>query len=227
MAAGIGAAMAGGKRGSGAERPRQEGDWYPTPDEVTEALLPWLRMEGAVWEPCCGDGALARVLERHGYHVIGTDLHYRGYGIGHGEAYDILKAEKLLAPNVVTNPPFNIAAPIIRHLLSLGPDTLALLLKASFWHAKSRARLFEENPPARILALTWRPDFLNLKRPTMEVMWCIWRRGHDGPTEYSLARRPTRIGNPSCGTNPFVHVNPLTGTREGQTIQGTSENGER
>jgi len=192
MATGIGAAMAGGKRGTGAERPRQEGDWYPTPDEVTEVVLPFLDRKGDVWEPCCGDGALARVLERHGHRVIGTDLHDRGYGIGHGPEHDLLKAQRLLAPNVVTNPPFNLAAPIIRHLLSLRPDTLALLLKASFWHAKSRAALFDENPPARIVALTWRPDFLNLKRPTMEVMWCIWKRGHTGATEYSLARRPGR-----------------------------------
>ena len=184
--------MAGGRRGSGPERARQHGDWYPTPDEVTEVLMPHLDITGDVLEPCCGDGALAKVIERHGHRVIATDLHYRGYGDAHGEAFDVLNLTELPAPNVVTNPPFNIAGDIIRHLLGLRPEVMALLLKASFWHAKSRSRLFEENPPAKIVALTWRPDFLHLKRPTMEVMWCIWKRGHNGPTEYVLAHRPPR-----------------------------------
>lgn len=201
MATGIGAAMAGGKRGSGSERPRQHGDWYPTPDEVTEVVMPHLRLEGDVSEPCCGDGSLARVIERHGHKVIGTDLYDRGYGIGHGKEFDVLKMKRLLAPNVVTNPPFKIAGPIIRHLLSLEPETMALLLKASFWHAKSRLALFEHNPPAKIVALTWRPDFLNLKRPTMEVIWCIWRRGHNGPTEYVLARRPQQAGRQAAAAS--------------------------
>jgi len=190
MKAGIGAAMAGGKRGSGDARPRQHADWYPTPPECTEVLLDRLKLTGPVWEPCCGDGSLARVMEGRGIRVIGTDLHDRGYGDGHGEGYDVLKADRLLAPDIVTNPPFNIAGPIIRHLLTLRPRTMALLLKASFWHASSRSALFRDHPPSRIVALTWRPDFLGLKRPAMEVIWTVWEDGHEGPTAYELAARP-------------------------------------
>jgi|HigsolmetaAR202D_1030399.scaffolds.fasta_scaffold00096_11 Dimethyladenosine transferase (rRNA methylation) len=190
MNSGIGAAMQGGRRGNGVERPRQHLDWYPTPPDCTEALLDRIHLKGPVWEPCCGDGSLARVMEARGLKVIGTDLFDRGYGEGHGDAYDILKVTELLADEVVTNPPFNIAAPIIRHLLSLRPRTLALLLKSSFWHASSRAALFHEHPPSRIIALTWRPDFLGLKRPAMEVIWTVWERDHEGPTAYELAARP-------------------------------------
>lgn len=202
MAVGIGAAMAGGKRGTGEERPRQHADWYPTPDEVTEVLIPHLPKVKSIYEPCCGDGALAKVLERHGYDVIGTDIHDRGYGQGHGQEFDVLKLDTLLSPVVVTNPPFKIAAPIISHLLSFRPDYMALLLKSSFWHAKSRSPLFNERPPSKILALTWRPDFMNLKRPTMEVIWCIWSRGHNGPTEYQLVERPKKPKSSSLFTVP-------------------------
>lgn len=190
---GIGAAMAGGRRGTGTGRPRQQGDWYPTPSEVTQVLIPHLSgIKGKILEPCCGDGALAHVLEAHGYDVIGTDLYDRGYGVGHGEDYDVLKLESLPAPNVITNPPFNIASKIIKHILSFEPDYMAMLLKSSFWHAKSRIPLFEEHPPSKIIALTWRPDFMKLKRPTMEVMWCVWEKGHVGAPEYVLAKRPPR-----------------------------------
>jgi hypothetical protein len=191
MAAKVGAAMAGGKTGSGAARERQAADWYPTPKDVTCALFERMKFEGAIYEPCCGDGSLAVVAEEdYGYDVIGTDLHDRGYGVGHGKAFDVLKAKRLLGPNVVTNPPFNIAGEIIEHMWGLGPSSMAMLLKSTFWHAESRRRIFEKMPPSRIIALTWRPDFLGLNRPTMEVIWCVWERDHVGPPSYELADRP-------------------------------------
>lgn len=191
MAVGVGAAMAGGKTGSGEARPRQDADWYPTPKDVTCVLFDRVRFDGAIYEPCCGDGERAVVAEDdYGYEVIGTDLHDRGYGVGHGKAFDVLQMGRLLAPNVVTNPPFNKAGEIIEHLWSLGPDRMAMLLKSTFWHAETRRRIFESIPPSRIIAPTWRPDFLGLNRPTMEVIWCVWERGHVGPTSYELAERP-------------------------------------
>lgn len=190
MATGIGAAMAGGKRGAGAERPRQKDDWYPTPARVTQVLLDAVKFDGPILEPCCGDGALAKVMEHYGYDVIGTDICDRGYGIGHGDAFDILKIDELLAPNVVTNPPFNIAPAIIDHVMGLRPKKMALLLKSTFWHAKTRKKLFEKYPPAKIIALTWRPDFLHQKRPTMEVIWCVWEQGYNGEPVFSLASKP-------------------------------------
>lgn len=190
MAAGIGASMAGGKRGSGGERPRQKDDWYPTPPLVTQALMDNISFDGPISEPCCGDGSLARVIEHYGHHVIGTDLVDRGYGLGHGPAYDILRAKSLVAPNIITNPPFNISAKIIDHLMQFRPKKMALLLKATYWHAKNRKKLYDKYPPSQILALTWRPDFLHQKRPTMEVCWFIWDRDHVGGTIYTPVSKP-------------------------------------
>src|SRR4051812_50069493 len=59
---------------------RHDRDFYPTPDWVTEALLRRVRLPKGIWEPCCGNGAMALVLEAHGHHVVGTDLVDRGYG---------------------------------------------------------------------------------------------------------------------------------------------------
>ncbi len=194
MAAGIGAAMAGGKRGTGDARPRQQGDWYPTPPEVTQALMEKVDFEGNVYEPCCGDGAVARVVEHYGHTVFGTDLYDRGYGLGHGKNFDILQVRELLAPNVITNPPFDIAAEIIEHVMSnLQPQKMALLLKGSFWHAKSRAPLFNKHRPSRIIPLLWRPDFMRLGRPTMEVMWCVWEKGYTGYPTYEPCEKPNNI----------------------------------
>lgn len=45
---------------------------YPTPPDVTQALLDMLDIpKGAtIWEPACGAGDLARVLSNNGYKTI-------------------------------------------------------------------------------------------------------------------------------------------------------------
>ena len=84
---------------------RQDRDFYPTPGWVTEALLRRVRLPKGIWEPCCGNGAMAQVLEAHGHLVVGTDLVDRGYG----EAGRDFRAETRLPESItaiVTNPPY-------------------------------------------------------------------------------------------------------------------------
>jgi hypothetical protein len=80
-------------------------DYYPTPDWVTQTLLRNVPLAGPVWEPCCGDGAIARVLQGDGNQVIPTDLVDRGFGRGGVDFY----AQKAFPPDcrsMVTNPPY-------------------------------------------------------------------------------------------------------------------------
>lgn len=45
------------------ENKRRELDFYPTPPDVTHALMRFLDLEQCtIWEPACGDGAMAYVL---------------------------------------------------------------------------------------------------------------------------------------------------------------------
>jgi hypothetical protein len=84
---------------------RQERNFYPTPAWVTEALLRRVRLPKGIWEPCCGDGAMAQVLESHGHRVVGTDLVDRGYG---ETGRDFLAETRLPdgTTAIVTNPPY-------------------------------------------------------------------------------------------------------------------------
>lgn len=164
----IGAAMAGGNPRIG----RQDQDWYPTPEEVTQALLDvWKPRSAVVWEPACGDGAMARVIEQSGRNVIATDLVDRGHGVGD---LDFLSTRKREADCLITNPPFDLAGQFIRHAFALGVTEMALVLKSTYWHAKGRKHLYDDHTPSLVMPLLWRPDFLGLGRPTMEVMWCVW-----------------------------------------------------
>lgn len=187
---GLGRAMAGGAGNA----PRQANDYYPTPVEVTRAFL---RVEGQclanvapgpVWEPCGRGGAILRCLNEAGFETVGSDI---VPDVGHGVAQaDVLGTRKAMARKVVTNPPFALAEQIVFHLLDrLKVDYLALLLKSQFWHADSRAALFRLHRPARIWALTWRPDFLGQGAPTMDCIWTVWQRGWASGTHYGLMPR--------------------------------------
>ncbi len=182
---GLGSMMVGGSAGK-----RQAHDFYPTPPEVTAALLgQWRPRARVVDEPACGDGAIARVLARHGYRVVASDLVDRGYGEA---GVDFLEVKRLRAPAIVTNPPFEFAAEFIDHGLTLGAVEMAQLLKSTFWHTAEHFKLFHRWMPAVVFPLTWRVDFLGLGGPTMDLAWSVWKRGHRGYPPYVPLARPRR-----------------------------------
>jgi hypothetical protein len=49
-------------------------DTYETPPQAVRALLAAERLPYNVWEPCCGPGAIVRVLRAAGHQVVATDL---------------------------------------------------------------------------------------------------------------------------------------------------------
>lgn len=169
---------------------RNEADFYPTPSECTWALLQHWQPAGTVWEPACGDGAIARVLTDAGYQTIASDLHDRGYGDWTGDFLNDPPRASFDA--IVTNPPFNVAEPFIRTAAAYGVP-FAMLLKSTYWHAATRSKLFEETGPEMVIAMTWRPSF-DLRRgtsPTMDVIWTVWGpRPWLKPCSYVLAAKP-------------------------------------
>ena len=73
------------------EKERQTDDYYATEPKAMELLLEVESFSPLVWECACGEGHLSKVLEKHGYKVISTDLIYRGYG--EKESLDFLKIQ--------------------------------------------------------------------------------------------------------------------------------------
>jgi predicted nucleic acid-binding Zn ribbon protein len=99
---------------------RQKQNFYRTPAWVTRALLRQpLRLPNGIWEPCCGDGAMAQVLESHGHQVVAADLVDRGYG---ETGRDFLMESHLPdgVTAIVTNPPYGDDLPkLVDHALEL------------------------------------------------------------------------------------------------------------
>lgn len=162
---------------AGKAEKRRELDFYPTPPDVTHALMRFLALPLTLLrEPACGDGAMSKVLESYGHSVISTDLRQTGYGQG---GVDFITAAPRGAGGIITNPPFSASQLFIERAVEQAP-LVAMLLKSQYWHAKKRIELFNSRPPAWVLPLTWRPDFLGGEKggaPTMEVHWTVWIRG--------------------------------------------------
>ena len=164
--------------GGNSARGRRQSDLYPTPPDVTVALLRFLNLpkEMTIWEPAAGDGDMAKAMRDCGMLVDETDIRSGKVFLTSCRPNDSERDYDW----IITNPPFLLAEEFIRHAAEL-QEPFAMLLKAQYWHAAKRMVLFEEIPPSYILPLTWRPDFFFKERengnggsPLMDVMWCVW-----------------------------------------------------
>lgn len=174
--------------GGGKKEDRQTLDFYPTPADVTIALMDYFKFKPdcRILEPACGDGSMSKVLESYGYRVTSSDLRDSGYGTPDVDFMGSYGDAKFNA--VITNPPFNVAEKFITHSLTIAPF-VAMVLKSQYWHAKKRQDLFHNHPPSYVMPLTWRPDFLGGGASMMDVIWTVWIKG-DTLTKYVPLQRP-------------------------------------
>ena len=93
-----------GKRSDFERKPR---DFYPTPMEAVEPLLPHLPEGFKFAEPCAGDGALVEHLETKGACMWASDIEPQHEGI-HESPYDKLGFDEFIESDyIITNPPWD------------------------------------------------------------------------------------------------------------------------
>jgi len=162
---------------------RNAHDFYPTPPNATEALLSAERFNGEIWECACGDGAISKVLESHGYKVMSSDLVDRGYG---NAPIDFLSTSvNRPVPNIITNPPYSLAEAFVRTALNISTAKVAMLLKLTFLEGEKRRRMFESTPLARVHVFSRRLTLMrNGAMPRSGGMiafaWFVWEHGYTG-----------------------------------------------
>lgn len=166
---------------------REENDFYATEPKATELLLEKETFNKNILEPCAGKGHMRDVLVSHGYNVTATDLIYRGV--------DDIKQEDVFNINefdgdIITNPPYKIALPILKHCLDIIPDgnKVAMFLKVLFLEGKERKKFFEENPPKVIYVASGRlncaknGDFDKYTSSAVAYAWFVFEKGYKGDT---------------------------------------------
>lgn len=160
-------------------------DFFPTPEWATRALIDNEAFEGSIWEPACGDGAMAKVLEKTGCQVSASDLFDRGYG---ERDVDFLLSARIV-DNIVTNPPYNAAEGFVRAGVRQFRRKMALLLRLAFLEGANRQRtIFTDTPPARVWVFSERVTFypagaVRQGSGTTAYAWFVWDKDAPKTTE--------------------------------------------
>lgn len=161
---------------------RSSYDYYPTPCFMTRSLLHFHpSIAGArVLEPCSGDGAIVRVLEKAGCLVLTNDIDPRHPAQSHHDATDPKYWAALpYVEWVITNPPFNVALPILQHAIAHATIGAAFLLRKTFLEpTDERGPWLAEHPPARLIGQP-RYSFRGKGSDSVSCDWYIWLR-HSG-----------------------------------------------
>lgn len=139
------------------ETERETQDYYATPDIATYELCKRVLFYRDILEPACGQGAISKCLENLGYMVESMDLIDRGYGIG---GVDFLQYNKPVDKDIVTNPPYSLAAEFVEHAMDIITDghLAAFFLKLTFLEGEKRRALFKKYPPKIIYVSVHRID---------------------------------------------------------------------
>ena len=176
---------------------REGRDFYATPSWVTEALLRHVRFRGPIWEPCCGDGAMSKVLAAHGHEVVSTDIADRGFGEA---GVDFLACGNMpgACRGIVTNPPYGEVGPdaaptrsplamlgFLRHALALTAAVqgqLALLVRLQWIAGQRVAEAMSAAPFAAVIVLTHRIRWFDMGERTNAAQhhhaWVVFDCAH-------------------------------------------------
>lgn len=162
-------------------------DPYFTPPEATEALLAIETIPQVIWEPACGDGAIAKVLRNAGRTVHCSDI--ADYGLPNTCLLDYLCAIPISCDGIITNPPFKLALAFAQKALK-ETSYLALLLRTNFLESTSRLSFFKSFPPSTVwissrrLPMMHRLGWTGPEAPSNTChAWFIWRQPLSGASQ--------------------------------------------
>jgi len=176
---------------------RENRDFYATPAWVTAALLRHVTLRGPVWEPCCGDGAMSKVLMAAGHTVVSTDITDRGFGVA---GIDFLGCTDVPGGcrSIVTNPPYGDTGShagqarsarrmldFVEHAMRLAASVegqLALLVRLNWIAGQRAARLLSSGPFAATIVLNERIRWFDMGEKTNHAQhhhaWIVIDHAH-------------------------------------------------
>ena len=162
-------------------------DYYQTPPEAVLRLLEVEQFKGSILEPCCGAGAISKVLEKAGFEVASHDIRkddgvYGSKGISIFDFYSSIYQ----ADNIITNPPYNNAQAVIEKSLGLADKKVAMLLKLTFLESAKRYEFFKNTPLKNVWVFCRRVNMYPEEREkpknsgTITFAWFVWEHGYTG-----------------------------------------------
>lgn len=176
---------------------------YTTPPWATQSFLEKEELTGGVWEPACGMGHIAKVVEEFGYNVQSTDLFDHGYG---QSGIDFLEYFDPDIETVITNPPYdsnNIQFDFLKHALAqTNVKKVCFFLPAQFLGTDERAIWLEHSPyfaryytfADRVKCLTNGDEKQSSNNTGTSFAWFVFDKDHDGsPAQIHFLYKPDEL----------------------------------
>lgn len=178
------------KRSARRRRSRIANDFYPSETGLTKGLLkaaPRITQVDRIFEPCAGRQDIAKVLRKEtSARVFVSDLTWNDTAPRDATTDKFWNYwVQCASPQVVvTNPPFNVAAEILRHSWERCSIGCVFLLPLNFMEpVSSRGGLLDELADHMTLFMpvgSPRPRFRSDTKGTapISVAWCGWTKEH-------------------------------------------------
>jgi hypothetical protein len=172
---------------------REENEHYVEPEWCSRRLFEEEDFTPGIWDPCCGFGTIPKNAVACGLYGIGTDIVDRGYA-DLADLKDFLAMDRGLSPNIVCNPPFNIADRFALHALKLA-DKVAMVFPTARLNA---AHWLKGTPLRRVWLMTPRPSMppgyviARGEKPgggKMDYCWIVFEKSFYGKPQLLWLRR--------------------------------------
>lgn len=181
-------------------QPWQDDELFPTPPWATRALMQivlprlYVRSLGNVCDPCAGLGHMSAVLAERSASVIASDKNVyelaggasmSAYGVERVDFLNHDAADFFRVDRIITNPPFGLAADMVRRALGIAREGVAFLLRLQWLETLERYQLFQEHPPTLVAVFServamceggWDPKCST----ATGYAWFCWERNRDG-----------------------------------------------
>ena len=144
---------------------RKEHDFYPTPFSIVRLMVEEFvdRQENghsstSVWEPCSGDGRVAKEIISHTARAGRACSKVHCTDIQDGN--DFFSFKEALSTDLVTNPPFKNIRQFIDHAFDIGVRRMALISSERLWACKKGREQFKRHKPDLFCMMDFREDYL-------------------------------------------------------------------
>ncbi len=157
---------------------RKENDYYQTPKEAFDPIIPYLPKTQPIWEPAAGDGRLIQWMRDSGRDAWGVDLTHNFVAVDDKVTIRDERGKDFLTENgmwrcIVTNPPFSLAQEFCDHAITHA-DEVFMLLRLNYLGAQKRKDWWKAHEPDAIFVLSNRPDFTGEGGDSCEYGWFYW-----------------------------------------------------
>lgn len=179
-------------------------EYFPTPAEVTRAILPHLGlatlpMGSSILDPCAGEGHLLDATREWCEerlilpvpHLGGMEIHptrhritkEKGFAMLHPHGNSLRMSNWFWPDVILMKPPFGYAMEFWKKALQLVKPrgTVAMLVRTSFLQTKERAVVLRSNMPD-VGLFTWRPSFYGDGTDRYDYAWLVHHPNQEART---------------------------------------------